>query len=181
MQNLDYAGISYLVMDFDGVMTDDSVYLDESGAEMVKCSRFDGAGISLMKKANELSLVNIEMLILSSESNEVALRRADKLKIPCEIGVIDKYEYLCNRAVNKLNESLGDFFSKTVYLGNDLNDLRSIRESKFAIVPSNSHALVKEAAHIVLSEKGGEGFVRAAIELILGETVIESLVGHLYG
>lgn len=180
MQNIDYAGISYLVMDFDGVMTDDAVYVDESGAEMVKCSRFDGAGINLMKKANALSIVNIEMLILSSESNGVALRRADKLKIPCEIGVIDKYEYLCKRANSKVSESQDDFFSRTVYLGNDLNDLRSIRASKIAIVPSNSHPMVKEAADIVRPEKGGEGFVRAAIEIILGKSVIESLLGKLY-
>jgi YrbI family 3-deoxy-D-manno-octulosonate 8-phosphate phosphatase len=181
MHNLDPASVSYLVMDFDGVMTDDSVYVDESGAEMVKCSRFDGAGISLLRKANELGLVEIEMLIISSESNEVALRRADKLKIPCEIGVIDKYDYLCKRANSELNESHDDFFSKTIYMGNDLNDLRSIRKSKVSIVPSNSHALVKKAADIVLPEKGGEGFVRAAIEIILGATVIESTLWQLYG
>jgi YrbI family 3-deoxy-D-manno-octulosonate 8-phosphate phosphatase len=180
MENNIYSDISYLVMDFDGVMTDDGVYINDSGIEMVRCSRFDGAGISLLKNANSLGYTNIEMLILSSETNKVALERAGKLGIDCEINVNDKFSFLCDRATQSLHLSPEVFFSKTIYLGNDLNDLNSMVASKYSMAPDNAHVMIKQAADIVLLEKGGHGFVRAAIEIILGRSLIEALVKDIY-
>ena len=179
MTNLKIADISFLIIDFDGVMTDDSVYVNELGVEMVKCSRFDGAGISLVNKANLLGYTAIEMLILSSEENEVALLRSKKLGIKCEIKVANKFKYLCNQAA-ELGMSPNEFFSKAIYLGNDLNDLHSMKASKFSFAPDNAHKIIKEVANFVLPEKGGQGFVRAAVEQILGTSLIESLVNELY-
>ena len=180
MRDLDYLDISYLVMDFDGVMTDDNVYVDDSGVETVKCSRFDGAGINLIKKANLLGYTNIEMMIISSETNKVALRRAEKLGVYCEINVVNKFEFLSNWATSQLNLSHNTFFSKAVYLGNDLNDFHSMQASRISIAPDNSHPLIKEVADMVLPERGGQGFVRAAVEIILGASVVNSLVRELY-
>jgi YrbI family 3-deoxy-D-manno-octulosonate 8-phosphate phosphatase len=180
MQNLKHEDFSYLVMDFDGVMTDDNVYVSESGVESVKCSRFDGAGISLIKRANLLGLTNIEMIVVSSEINNIALLRSEKLGIKCEINVANKFEYLCRMADAELKISPEEFFSKTIYLGNDLNDARSMQASRISIAPINSHFKIKELADIVLAERGGDGFVRAAVEIILGTALIETLMRELY-
>lgn len=180
MQSLKYADISYLIMDFDGVMTDDCVYVTESGLEMVRCSRFDGAGINLLRIANRLGYTNMEMLILSSEVNQVALTRAMKLGVKCEIGVHNKFEFLSNKAINDLGISPQEFFDKTAYLGNDLNDFYSMQASRFSFAPDNSHPRIKEVADIVFPEKGGHGFVRAAIEQLLGNEVIDSLIKEIY-
>lgn len=181
MRNLEHVDFAHLVMDFDGVMTDDSVYITELGAELVKCSRFDGAGIGLIKKANQLGLTNIEIVVVSSETNIVALSRSEKLGLDCEINVTNKFEFLCKRAINELKITPDEFFSKTIYLGNDLNDARSMQASRLSIAPDNSHFRIKELADIVLPERGGHGFVRAAVEIILGTSVLETLMKELYG
>lgn len=180
MQNLKYADISYLVMDFDGVMTDDGVYVNESGVEMVRCSRFDGAGINLLKNANRLGFTNIEMLILSTEVNHVALTRSLKLGLKCEINVQNKFDFLSQRAISELGISPQEFFDRSIYFGNDLNDFYSMQASRFSFAPDNSHPKIKEVADMVFLEKGGHGFVRAAIEQLLGNTVIDSLMKELY-
>jgi len=180
MQNLKYASISYLIMDFDGVMTDDSVYVNESGVEMVRCSRFDGAGINLLKTANRLGFTEIQTLILSTEVNRVALTRSLKLGIKFEINVQNKFEFLSRRAINEFGISPQEFFDKSIYFGNDLNDFYSMQASRFSFAPNNSHPKIKAVADLVFPENGGHGFVRAAIEEILGTTLVESLIKELY-
>ncbi|MDR2821322.1 MAG: hypothetical protein LBB60_12435 [Desulfovibrio sp.] len=60
-----------IVFDFDGVMTDNAVYVDQDGREMVRCHRGDGLGIDMLKKAG------IPMCILSTETNPVVAARGD--------------------------------------------------------------------------------------------------------
>ena len=42
--------IKLIVYDFDGVMTDNKVYIDQNSNEMVQVSRADGLGVSEIKK-----------------------------------------------------------------------------------------------------------------------------------
>ena len=56
---------SLLVVDFDGVLTDNRVYVREDGTETVACSRGDGLGMTLLRKHG------FPAVILSSESNPV--------------------------------------------------------------------------------------------------------------
>ena len=172
--------IRYFVFDFDGVMTDDSVYLDFDGNELVRCSRFDGAGIKLVYEANKLNLTNIQMMIVSSESNPVAHGRARKLGIECHTSIENKFEFLVDYASEKLEISSDQFFSQLVYFGNDLNDLKVMQNALFSIAPENSQELVKLEADLVLSIRGGEGFVRAAIEILLGKSLILKVFQHKY-
>jgi YrbI family 3-deoxy-D-manno-octulosonate 8-phosphate phosphatase len=172
--------IRYFVFDFDGVMTDDSVYLDFEGNELIRCSRFDGAGIKLVYEANKMNLTNIQMMIVSSESNPVAHGRARKLGLECHTGIENKFEFLVAYASENLDISSEYFFSQLVYFGNDLNDLKAMQNALFSIAPENSQELVKLEADLVLNVRGGEGFVRAAIEILLGKSLILSLYQHKY-
>ena len=67
--------IKLLVYDFDGVMTDNKVYVDQDGKEMVQVNRADGLGISMIKK------LGIVQIILSTEANPVVSSWASKLDI----------------------------------------------------------------------------------------------------
>ena len=42
--------ISSIIYDFDGVLTDNKVYIDQNGNEMVCCSRADGLAFDILKK-----------------------------------------------------------------------------------------------------------------------------------
>ena len=70
-------GIRLLAFDFDGVFTDDMVYVLEDGRESVRCFRGDGIGLQKLKK------LGLETVIISTESNPVVSVRAQKLKIRC--------------------------------------------------------------------------------------------------
>ena len=51
--------IKLIVYDFDGVMTDNRVYVDQKGNEMVQVNRADGLGVSEIKK------LGIKQMIIS--------------------------------------------------------------------------------------------------------------------
>ena len=44
------AGPRLLILDFDGVMTDDRVWVDQDGREMVAASRADGLGLERLRQ-----------------------------------------------------------------------------------------------------------------------------------
>ena len=165
----------YLYFDFDGVMTNDLVLLDESGREFITFSRQDGAGIGLIKRANQLSILNLEMAIISSEKNNVVKARADKLGIPCFQGISDKFDFLSTGSSLLLESTTTFDFAELIYLGNDLNDLSVMRAAGLSLAPFNAHHYVKAVSNKTFSESGGEGFVRAAIEWLIGPAGLEAI------
>ena len=78
--------IDLLILDFDGVLTDNRVYITQDGKEAVACHRGDGWGIRLLKNAG------LEIIILSTETNPVVSARAKKLGVECIQGCSDKAE-----------------------------------------------------------------------------------------
>ena len=76
--------IKLLVYDSDGVMTDNKLYVDQDGHEMVQVSRADGLGVS------EIRNLCIELVIISTEENPVVAARARKLGMNCLQGLKDK-------------------------------------------------------------------------------------------
>lgn len=147
-----------VVMDFDGVMTDDLVYTDQSGVESVACSRGDGIGIWLLKQNN------IVPIVISSETNPVVLMRTRKLGIESFQGTLDKAGVL-----KKYFADHGISAEETVYIGNDINDLQCFPLVACAFTPSDAHPIVKGFADIVLQHPGGKGAVRELSEIIVGK------------
>ena len=68
--------VDLLVLDFDGVMTDDRVWVDQNGHESVAANRRDGMGIAALHNAG------IPMVVLSTETNPVVAARCRKLNLP---------------------------------------------------------------------------------------------------
>lgn len=158
--------IHTIAFDFDGVFTDNFVYLDENGIESVRCSRADGLGISMLRNVIKSKNLDIDLFVLSSESNPVVLRRCEKMKIPCFQGMTNKLEFIISRFYIKqpLNTKA---FEGLVYFGNDLNDLPIIEQSCLSFAPRDGHPRVLDVATHVLEQDGGSDFVRFGIELLL--------------
>ena len=104
--------VDAVVTDFDGVHTDDTVYVDEDGHEFVRVSRSDGMGVALLRARG------IPFLILSTETNPVVSARARKLGVEVLQGIDDKATALAAWA-----DAAGIPLSRIAYLGNDVNDL----------------------------------------------------------
>jgi YrbI family 3-deoxy-D-manno-octulosonate 8-phosphate phosphatase len=156
-----------IVFDFDGVFTDNAVYVDADGREQVRCDRADGLALDWLRRYRKRRSTALEILIVSTERNPVVAARARKLKLTCRQGVRDKLAAL-TAMLRRRQLRDADPFKGLLFLGNDLNDLAVMRRAGFSVAPSDAHPLVRRAASAVLPQAGGRGFVRAAIERLLG-------------
>ena len=161
--------LAAIIFDFDGVLTDDRVWVDQDGREMVCCNRRDGIGFDVLRNTD------IRLFILSTETNPVVLRRAEKLRVPCIQGCRDKAS-----AVQDLALREGFSLDATLFVGNDLNDLQALRRCGYSACPSDAHPIIKSAATYCLSTPGGHGVVREIVESLLqiDMTVALSSAGH---
>jgi len=156
--------IDLFVFDFDGVLTDNIVHIDNNGNEMVSCSRADGLAFDVLRKLDK------PCQILSTENNTVVSARANKLGISVLQGVKNKEKSLRNLVKRK-----GYKLSNVLYVGNDLNDYNSMRISGFSACPADSHPKIKKISNFILKTNGGKGIVRELLEDVLSLDFIEIL------
>jgi YrbI family 3-deoxy-D-manno-octulosonate 8-phosphate phosphatase len=144
-----------LVMDFDGVFTDNRVLVDETGREAVLCNRSDGLGLE------QLRARGLPMLVLSKERNPVVQARCRKLKLECLQGIDDKrpaLEAWCRERSLPL--------SGVIYIGNDTNDLACFDAVGCAVAVADAHKEALRAADVILAEDGGRGALRELADLL---------------
>ena len=151
--------IGALVLDFDGVFTDNRVIVSEDGREAVLCDRGDGMGLSRLKG------LGIPILVISTEINPVVEARCRKLGLACAQGVKDKAAQLRDWAAEQ-----GVALSDIVYVGNDANDVDCLRAVGCGVAVGDAHTEATEAADIQLSAPGGRGAIREIADLILKAT-----------
>ena len=152
--------IKAVVFDFDGVFTDNSVYVDQNGTESVRCSRLDGFGISALR---DLGLI---LLVLSTEQNPVVSARCKKLKLECYQGVSDKAVFLTNHLAN-----LKITAAHVAYVGNDINDIGCLELVGFPIIVADAHPSVNSRAKYVTQSVGGHGAVREICDFIAASRI----------
>jgi YrbI family 3-deoxy-D-manno-octulosonate 8-phosphate phosphatase len=141
--------VRFAVFDFDGVFTDNRVWVNERGEETLAFSRSDGLGL------RRLDEVGVHYLVVSMEQNPIVGARAQKLRADCVQGVDDKLSVLRERT-----EQLGVSLEETAYVGNDVNDADCLRTVGVPVVPADAWPEVKPLARWVLSRPGGAGCVR---------------------
>lgn len=141
--------IPWLFFDFDGVLTDNRVWVFEDGREAVACTRADGLGFSLLRAAG------VRCMIISTETNPVVTQRARKLRLEVLQGVKDKgmaLRVFCRR--RKIDPLQAGF------VGNDINDLPAFAVVGHRFCPSDAAPDVRRICDHVLKRRGGEGVVR---------------------
>jgi YrbI family 3-deoxy-D-manno-octulosonate 8-phosphate phosphatase len=148
--------VQLVVFDFDGVMTDDRVWVDENGHELVAANRRDGLGLELLRRAG------FELLVLSKETNPVVTARCAKLGVPVIQGVDDKPVVLKRILAERRIDS-----RRVVYLGNDINDVPCFELVGCAVVVADAHPSALRRADLVLQACGGYGAVRELCDLLL--------------
>jgi 3-deoxy-D-manno-octulosonate 8-phosphate phosphatase (KDO 8-P phosphatase) len=144
-----------VVFDFDGVFTDNRVWVNERGEEMLAFSRSDGLGL------RRLDEVGVEYLIVSTEPNAVVPARAAKLGAPCVHGAADKLAVLRAEAGRR-----GVPLEETAYVGNDVNDAECLRAVGLPIVPADAWPEVASLAQWTLTRPGGAGCVREVCDAV---------------
>lgn len=145
-----------LISDFDGVMTDNTVYVDENGIETVRVSRADGQGVNILRSKG------IEVIIVSTEKNAVVTQRANKLGIECIQSANNK-----KKIVQDICERKKVSLENVAYVGNDINDYEAMCIAGIKIVPQDAYAEVKEIADYITNAKGGCGVIREIAGMVM--------------
>lgn len=152
---LKWESVKLIVSDFDGVMTDNRVLVDEDGKEAVCVSRADGQAVHILRA------LGIGLVILSTETNKVVARRAEKMGVEYIQSISDKAECLMQYCEEK-----GISLQSIAYIGNDINDYEAMRLAGMRIVPGDAYDAVKDIADYVTEARGGYGVVREVAEMI---------------
>jgi 3-deoxy-D-manno-octulosonate 8-phosphate phosphatase (KDO 8-P phosphatase) len=141
--------------DFDGVFTDNFVYVSERGEESVRCWRSDGLGLEKLRS------IGIPSIILSTEANPVVGVRASKLKTKCIQGVQDKSVALSTYcAENRIA------LESVMFVGNDINDIPAFKIVGLPVGVNDSHPDIFEYVLYLTENKGGSGAVREVCDLV---------------
>ena len=80
--------IRCVAFDFDGVFTDNAVYVLQDGTEMVRCTRADGLGLQ------QLQAKGLAVVVISTEKNPIVSARCAKLGVECVQDSADKVRSL---------------------------------------------------------------------------------------
>lgn len=150
--------VDLLILDFDGVLTDDRVWVSEGGEESVAANRADGYGISILKEQG------VRIVVISREEVPTVAARCRKLDIEYSQGVLDKQAVVA--ALLSSSEVDPD---RTIYVGNDVTDLPCFAQVACGIAVANAHPRVRAQADLVLTKKGGHGAVRELCDILSGD------------
>ena len=150
--------IKLLVLDFDGVISNNLVWTDQDGREMVTASRSDSIRIKTLREAG------VETVILSSETNPVVTARAKKMGVEAIQGLGLQAK---GPALKRLLEERGIDPAQVVHVGNDVNDLPVFEIVGWSVAVADAYPEVLRAADFILGKPGGGGAVRELCDLIL--------------
>lgn len=158
-----------ILTDIDGVWTDGGMYYDGTDVELKKFHTYDSAGVLF---AHHLG---IPVGILTGERTEIVRRRAEKLKVDyLYLSVKDKVataKHICEELQIDLHD--------VAYIGDDINDMRLLKQVGWAGVPASAPEYVKELANVPLTKRGGKGVFREFVESTLGEELLLKIVDEV--
>jgi 3-deoxy-D-manno-octulosonate 8-phosphate phosphatase (KDO 8-P phosphatase) len=153
--------IKVLIFDVDGVLTDGQIFVvpgpDGKGIESKGFAAHDGLGITLGR------LGGLRIGIITKRNSQTVAIRAKDLKL----------EFVYQGQAHKMN-AIREILAKTgytidqlAYVGDDIIDLPVMRQCGLAIATDNARQQVKDIAHYITPNPGGQGAGRDAIDFIL--------------
>ncbi len=166
MNNFSLSNYHTIIFDFDGVFTNNKVYINELGTESIRCDKSDSLGLNLLNSYIKKHKIDLQYFVITKERNKVVESRLNKLKINSYQGIDNKLDFI----KNYLNQRFGEIDNAkegVIYIGNDLNDLESILFTGFSFCPKDSHKIIKDHVKKIINKKGGNGFLRRCIEKII--------------
>ena len=145
------------MLDFDGVLTDNTVFIGPAGAEFKRFSIADGLGIHIARKHG------VQIAFLSGRPSSATEIRAAELGITDIVQEpVDKLKFY-----NQLKSKYELTDDRIAFMGNDLVDLGVMNKCGLpAAVPDSPPEVLKAAAY-VSKKHGGFGAAREFLDAIL--------------
>lgn len=151
------ARIKAFLLDVDGVLTDGSVIVTESGIDNRVITMMDAESIRAAQR------VGVRFGILTTHASEAVLSRAK------EVGIHDVYHGMFDKA--EAYREFRDLYElrdeDIAFMGDGILDLSVLKSVGFAAAPANAHPSARMAAHYVSRYRGGYGAVREVLTMLL--------------
>jgi 3-deoxy-D-manno-octulosonate 8-phosphate phosphatase (KDO 8-P phosphatase) len=148
--------IKLLVMDVDGVLTNDKLYIGPQGSEFKRFDIGDGLATWFARR------IGLELAIISSRQSAATESRAAELRIKNLYQQHDKMA-----SYEDLKRRTGCEDSEVCFIGNDLLDIEMAKLVGVAVCTANGIKELKKVCHHVTKREGGDSAVRELIELIM--------------
>ncbi|MCQ2789501.1 MAG: HAD hydrolase family protein [bacterium] len=150
--------IKYIISDFDGIMTDNFVFISDSLEMSKKISYKDIMAIALLRKTNR------NIIYISGDKNPIIDMLKDRFKLETSYQDIRKKIDVLKNIIKEYNLSQDEY----IYIGDDVNDLECLEFAKNKITVPNAVNKVKEIENIQITEvAGGNGAFREVVDCIL--------------
>lgn len=151
------SGISTFVFDVDGVFTDGSLVISESGELLRVMNVKDGLAVKIALESG------YRVAIITGGTNEAVRERFRAL------GITDIYTgaRFKEEPMKDFLETNGISTEEVLYMGDDLPDIPAMKMAALATCPQNAVSEVKEVSDYISHRKGGEGCVRDVVEQVL--------------
>lgn len=142
--------IKMLLTDCDGCLTDGGMYYSEKGDELKKFSTRDGMAFGMMREKGIITG------IVTGENVDLNRRRAEKLRLDeLHAGIHDKLS-----VVKEIAEKYGVSLDEIAYVGDDVNDLETLKAVGLSCCPKDAVEAVRNAVDYVSEAEGGRGVIR---------------------
>lgn len=151
--------IKMVITDFDGVVTNNCVYIGNDG-DMVRRLNFkDIMAFSILKKNG------CKIGIISGEGNSAIELMAEKFKVEeVHQNIRNKIDVL-KEIIERHNLSQEEY----VYIGDDINDIACLDYAEYKITVPHAVEKVKNVAGIQVTENnGGDGAFREVADCLIG-------------
>lgn len=165
-----FDNIKLIISDFDGIFTDGTGIIDENGKVSKRINYQDVLGIALAFTADiKVSIITGEKAgavdYLAGIFPEMRVYQGIKDKLPLVKQLVEEY--------NLSPENI-------LYIGDDVNDFKSLCFAGIKVTVPNSNFMVKEVPDIIITEKkGGEGVFREVTDAVLYEKIHAHFAGDM--
>ena len=152
-----FGKITTLIFDVDGVLTDGTVQVLETGEQFRTFNIKDGWAINRAVK------VGLNVIIISAGNNEGVRKRLEYLGVKeINLAVPDKLALLA-----KYKSDLNLKEEEILYMGDDMPDFQVMHNVGFPVCPADAANDILNVAKYVTTKDGGKGAVREVVEKIL--------------
>ncbi len=150
--------IKFVITDFDGIVTDNCVYINAEGEMSRKLNFRDVMAFSILRKNG------FRIGIISGEKNsaiDIIAKKFDVEEVHQNIRV--KIDVL-KTIIDKYNLKEDEF----LYIGDDINDLESLKFARYAITVPDAVKKVRDIEGIqITTARSGEGAFREIVDALV--------------
>lgn len=150
--------IKFVITDFDGIVTDNCVYIGADGEMSRKLNFKDVMAFSILRKNGyRIGIIsgekNSAIDIIAKKFNVEEVHQGIRIKIDVLKSIVERY-----------NLTQEEF----LYIGDDINDLDSLKFAKYAVTVPHAVQKVKDVEGIqITTNQAGNGAFREVVDTLV--------------